>query len=150
MYGWWRTMSIAEGQKPKVSWYLIRRVLGYARPYWLKITLVLFTILLSSLLGLVTPQLFKQLLDNAIPNRDVHLLDMLALGIIAIPLINGGIAILQRQLNSSIGEGVIYELRVALFAHLQQMSLRFFTNTKTGELMSRLNNDVVGAQSAIS
>lgn len=147
---YWRHMSIAEGEKPHVSWHLIRRVLGYAKPYRLKIVLVLLTILTSSLLGLVTPRLFQQLLDDAIPHRNVQLLDMLALGIIAIPLINGGIAVLQRQLNSSIGEGVIYELRVALFAHLQQMSLRFFTNTKTGELMSRLNNDVVGAQSAIS
>jgi ATP-binding cassette subfamily B protein len=143
-------MSIAEGEKPHVSWHLIRRVLGYAKPYRLKIVLVLLTILTSSLLGLLTPRLFQQLLDEAIPHQNVQLLDLLAVGIIAIPLINGGIAVLQRQLNSSIGEGVIYELRVALFAHLQQMSLRFFTNTKTGELMSRLNNDVVGAQSAIS
>ncbi len=150
MYGMWRHMSIAEGEKPHVSWYLIRRVLSYAKPYRLKIILVLVTILMTSLLGLVTPALFKQLIDDAIPNKNVRLLDLLALGIIAIPLFNGGIAILQRQLNSSIGEGVIYELRLALFTHLQQMSLRFFTHTKTGELMSRLNNDVVGAQSAIS
>src|SRR5919198_580309 len=56
----------------------------------------------------------------------------------------------EHRLNASIGEGVIYDLRVALYAHLQRMSLRFFTHTKTGELMSRLNNDVVGAQNAIS
>ena len=67
-----------------------------------------------------------------------------------IPVLSGGIRIIQRKLNVSIGEGVIYDLRVALYHHLQQMSLRFFTNTRTGELMSRLNNDVVGAQNAIS
>ena len=67
-----------------------------------------------------------------------------------IPIISGGIRIWQRKLNVAIGEGVIYDLRVSLYQHLQQMSLRFFTNTKTGELMSRLNNDVVGAQNAIS
>src|SRR5579859_623360 len=150
MYGsWWRTIGSGD-QKPKISWRLIRRVLGYARPYRFKIVLVLLTILISSLLGLVTPLLFKSLIDNALQQHNVTLLDMLALGIIAIPLVNGAISILQRYLNSSIGEGVIYELRVGLFTHLQRMSMRFFTNTKTGELMSRLNNDVVGAQSAIS
>ena len=72
------------------------------------------------------------------------------LALVLIPILSGGIRIIQRKLNAAIGEGVIYDLRVALYHHLQQMSLRFFTNTKTGELMSRLNNDVVGAQNAIS
>src|SRR5450432_3489817 len=139
-----------EDEKPKVSWQLIRRVLGYARPHRTKIILVLFTILSTSLLGLVTPLLFGKLIDDALPNKNVRLLDALAFGIIAIPLFNGAIAVLQRYLNASIGENVILELRIALFAHLQHMSMRFFTNTKTGELMSRLNNDVVGAQTAIS
>ena len=75
---------------------------------------------------------------------------MLALALLIVPILNGGIGVIQRQLNSVVGEGVIFDLRVALFARLQRMSLRFFTNTKVGELMSRLNNDVVGAQNAIS
>jgi ATP-binding cassette subfamily B protein len=149
--GWWTYLHYDEKRdKPRVTWDLIRRVLSYARPYRLKIGIVLATIILSSLLGLVTPLLFRSLIDNALPNKDVRLLDALALGIVAIPVLNGVIAVFQRFLNASIGEGVIYELRVAIFAHLQRMSIRFFTNTKTGELMSRLNNDVVGAQSAIS
>ncbi len=149
--GWWAYIGYDEKRdRPQVSWRLIRRVLGYARPYRLKIVLVLVTIIGSSLLGLVTPLLFRKLIDDAIPNKNVQLLDVLALGIVLIPILNGGIAVVQRYLNASIGEGVIYELRVALFAHLQRMSLRFFTHTKTGELMSRLNNDVVGAQTAIS
>ena len=67
-----------------------------------------------------------------------------------IPAVNGGINVLLRRLTSRIGEGVIYDLRVSLYSALQRMSLRFFTNTKVGELMSRLNNDVIGAQNAIS
>ncbi len=150
MYGgWWRHANVGD-EKPKVSWRLIQRVLGYAKPHRLQIILVLITILSSSLLGLVTPLLFRKLIDDALPNKNVQLLDLLALGIIAIPLFNGVIAVLQRYLNATIGENVILELRIALFAHLQHMSMRFFTNTKTGELMSRLNNDVVGAQTAIS
>ena len=75
---------------------------------------------------------------------------LLALALLFIPAFNGLVNVFQRQLNARVGEGVVYDLRVALFAHLQRMSLRFFTNTKVGELMSRLNNDVVGAQNAIS
>src|SRR4029078_12941987 len=67
-----------------------------------------------------------------------------------IPLVTGLLGVVQRYLNSAIGEGGIYDLRVALFSHMQSMSLRFFTNTKAGELMSRLNNDVGGAQRAIT
>jgi ATP-binding cassette, subfamily B, bacterial len=149
--GWWTYIGYDEKtDKPQVTWSLIRRVLGYARPYRVKIALVLLLILISSVLGLVSPLLIKQLLDTAVPNKDVRLLDLLALGLILIPIVNAMLGVVQRYLNATIGEGVIYELRVALFAHLQRMSLRFFTNTKTGELMSRLNNDVVGAQSAVS
>jgi ATP-binding cassette subfamily B protein len=74
----------------------------------------------------------------------------LIFGLLAIPLFTGGLNVLQRQLNARVGEGVVYDLRSALFSHLQRMSLSFFTHTKVGELMSRLNNDVVGAQNAIS
>jgi ATP-binding cassette, subfamily B, bacterial len=150
MYGWWRHMSVGENEKPQISWQLIKRVLYYAKPHRLRIILVLISIIASTLLGLVSPLLFGQLIDVALPQKNVGLLDLLALGIVIIPLLTGLISVFQRQLNAAIGEGVIFELRVALFAHLQRMSLRFFTNTKTGELMSRLNNDVVGAQTAIS
>ena len=75
---------------------------------------------------------------------------LLAVALLFVPILNGGISVIQRRLNAQVGEGVIYDLRVALFGKLQRMCLRFFTNTKVGELMSRLNNDVVGAQNAIS
>ncbi|MFQ5473481.1 MAG: ABC transporter ATP-binding protein, partial [Dehalococcoidia bacterium] len=73
-----------------------------------------------------------------------------ALGMVAIPTLNGLLGVAQRYLSSSVGEGVIYDLRNSLFVHLQRMSLRFFTHTKTGELMSRLNSDVIGAQQAVT
>jgi ATP-binding cassette subfamily B protein len=85
-----------------------------------------------------------------INRRDVARLNWLALGMITIPIVNGIIGVWQRQLNASIGEGVIYDLRRELYSRLQRMSMRFFTQTRTGELMSRLNNDVIGAQRAIS
>jgi len=108
------------------------------------------TILAITLLGLVPPLLYRDLIDHALPSRDFGRLNLLALGMIAIPLVSGVVGVFQRYLSSSIGEGIIYDLRRALFEHMQRMSLRFFTNTKTGELMSRLNNDVVGSQQAIT
>jgi ATP-binding cassette subfamily B protein len=99
---------------------------------------------------LLSPLLIRSLIDTAIPQQNIFLLNLLALGMVAIPILSGIIGVLQRQLNSWVGEGVIFDLRCALYAHMQRMSLRFFTQTRTGELMSRLNNDVVGAQQAVS
>ena len=150
--GWWNYMRTTEtdGVQSRVTRDLLIRVLGYARPYRAQIYILLITIMLTTGLGLLTPLIFRDLIDNAIFNGDTQRLNILALGLVAIPIVSGGIRVLQRKVNSNIGEGVIYDLRVSLYDHLQKMSLRFFTNTKTGELMSRLNNDVVGAQRAIS
>jgi ATP-binding cassette, subfamily B, bacterial len=139
-----------ERDQPKVTRELIARVGEFARPYRYQVIGLLITILLISGITLISPLLYRDLIDNAIPNGDLTRLNWLALGMIGVPIINGIIGVWQRQLNSRIGEGVIYDLRRSLYAHLQRMSLRFFTQTRTGELMSRLNNDVIGAQRAIS
>ncbi|MFC1997223.1 ABC transporter ATP-binding protein [Chloroflexota bacterium] len=139
-----------EKDKPKISRDLLLRIWAFAQPYWLSILGLLATILVISGLSLISPLLYRNLIDYAIPSGDITRLNWLALGMVAIPIINGVIGVWQRRLNSKIGEGVIYDLRCALYAHLQRMSLRFFTQTRTGELMSRLNNDVIGAQRAIS
>jgi ATP-binding cassette subfamily B protein len=75
---------------------------------------------------------------------------LLGLGMVAVPLVNGVVGVVQRRSSAKMGEGIIYDLRRQLFDHLQHMSLGFFTNTKTGELMSRLNSDVIGAQQAVT
>lgn len=137
-------------QKPKLTRQLLLRVLAYARPYWGQIAGMLVMILLSTGLALISPLIFRSMIDQVLPSKDLHRLLLLALALLVLPILNGGIAVFQRRWNAAVGEGVIYDLRVALFARLQRMSLRFFTNTKVGELMSRLNNDVVGAQDAIS
>ena len=148
--GWFRYMHGFDAGKPKVTRSLLLRVLAYAKPYRMHIISMLGTILLTTGLSLLNPLIFREIIDGALANKDLDQLHVLALALVMIPILSGGISIIQRKLNVSIGEGVIYDLRVALYHHLQLMSLRFFTNTKTGELMSRLNNDVVGAQNAIS
>jgi ATP-binding cassette subfamily B protein len=147
--GWWGFLS-ASGERPKVTWPLLRRVLTYARPYRWKIFAMLAMILFNTGLTLLTPLILRTLIDQTLPQKDINQLVLLATALLIIPALGGAIAVVQRRLNVSVGEGVIYDLRVALYSRLQRMSLRFFTNTRVGELMSRLNNDVVGAQNAIS
>ena len=147
--GWFGYLSSTD-QKPKVTWSLLKRVLRYSSAYRWMIAGMLLLILISSFLGLVTPLIMRDLIDVTIPSGDLKRLVLLSGALLLVPILNGGINVIQRRLNVRVGEGVIYDLRLALFTHLQRMSLRFFTNTKVGELMSRLNNDVVGAQNAIS
>ena len=147
--GWWRYLSSSDEQ-PKVTRELLKRVLGYARPYRWQIVGMLVMILINTGLTLLTPLILRQLIDKTIPGKNINQLVLLALALLFIPAVGGVINVFQRRLNSFVGEGTIYDLRVALYSHLQRMSLRFFTNTRVGELMSRLNNDVVGAQNAIS
>ena len=150
MHGGWYQYMRSGDQKPKVTKELLLRVLNYAKPYWWHISGMLVTILLSAALTLVSPLIFRQMIDTVLPSKNLNQLTILAVALLLVPIFNGGIGVIQRRLNSAVGEGVIYDLRSSLFSRLQRMSLRFFTNTKTGELMSRLNSDVVGAQNAIS
>lgn len=147
--GWFMYMRSGD-EKPTVTRDLLLRVLSYAQGYWWHIGGMLVTILLTTGLSLLTPLIFRNMIDEVIPAKDTQRLIWLGVALLAIPAVEGGINVIQRRLNATVGEGVIYDLRSSLFARLQRMSLRFFTNTKVGELMSRLNNDVVGAQNAIS
>ena len=152
----WRYMhGDMEDKKISLSRNLVLRVLNYARPYKWRIATMLGMILVTTLLGLLTPLIFRDLIDNVLTETGAAAgsrsrLNMLALAMVLIPIVSGVIRVFQRRINAAVGEGVIYDLRIALYHHLQRMSLRFFTNTQTGELMSRMNNDVVGAQNAIS
>jgi ATP-binding cassette subfamily B protein len=150
--GGWRSYIRYDEEKdrPHVNRALLLRVIWTARPYWGQALLMLAAILVVSLLGLIPPLLVRELIDVALPEGNVSLLNRLALAMIAVSLLSGFIGVGQRYLGANIGEGLIAHLRQALYAHMQRMSLRFFTHTKTGELMSRLNNDVVGAQRAVT
>ena len=149
--GWWSYISYDEQQdRPQVSRSLLLRVARTARPYWGPALAMLGLILLISLIGLIPPLLIRDFIDRALPQKDVTRLNWLALGMIAVPLFSGLLGVGQRYLGARIGEQLIADLRQALYAHMQRMSLRFFTHTKTGELMSRLNNDVVDSQRAVT
>ena len=140
----------APDEKPQITWGLMKRVWKYAVPYRWWIIGMLFMTLAATGLGLLTPLILRELIDRTLPARDLHRLLWLTAALVSIPLLTASLNVLLRQFNARVGEGVTYDLRVDLFSYLQRMSLGFFTNTKIGELMSRLNNDVVGAQSAVS
>jgi len=148
--GGWFSYLGSTGEKPKVTLGLLQRVMGYSKPYRWQLVSMLVLILFSTGLTLLTPLILRDLIDKTIPSGDLSRLILLAISLLLIPVVGGAFGVVQRRLNAMVGEGVIYDLRVALYARLQRMSLHFFTNTKLGELMSRLNNDVVGAQNAIS
>jgi ATP-binding cassette subfamily B protein len=149
--GWWALVSQDESKgKPTVDRALLRRVYGYARPYLGWIVLVLLIILVTSLIQLIPPLLYRDLFDNVIPNKDFSRLVWLTVGMVGIPITASFIDVAQRYFSAKLGEGVIHDLRQGLYEHLQNMSLRFFTHTRRGEIVSRLNSDVVGAQSAVT
>jgi ATP-binding cassette, subfamily B, bacterial len=128
----------------------LRRAWRFARPYRSMIVLFLVTIVAAALIELVAPFAFRRILDHSIPQRDRHGITLLASVVVAAALVDAGFAIVQRWCSARIGEGLIYDLRVALFSKVQRMPVAFFTRTQTGALTSRLNNDVVGAQTAVT
>lgn len=128
----------------------MRRVWAFAGPYRTSIFGFLATILLSALLALVAPFVFRSIIDDAIPNGDRPQIWWLAGLAVAAAVAEAILAIVQRWYSARIGEGLIYDMRVALFDKVQRMPVAFFTRTQTGSLISRLNNDVIGAQSAVT
>ncbi len=147
---WFAFVQASDKNKPTVTRDLLKRVWTFALPYRQKVIGLFVTIAIISGLTAVPPLLFRDLIDNTLPNGNGTRLNWLALGMVAVPVINGLVGVLQRNWSAQVGEGIICDLRRALYDHMQRMSLRFFTATRTGELMSRLNNDVVGAQQAVT
>jgi ATP-binding cassette subfamily B protein len=129
---------------------VMRRVITYVRPYMRPLVAFVVAVILGSIATAVTPLLLKVLIDEAIPHKDRHLVMLVALGAVGLALFNAVLSLAQRYYSARIGEGLIYDLRVKLFDHVQRMPIAFFTRTQTGALQSRLNNDVVGAQQAVT
>ncbi|MGQ0832926.1 MAG: ABC transporter ATP-binding protein [Microthrixaceae bacterium] len=139
-----------EVEGARLSRSVLARVWRFARPYRPLIGGFVAIIVGSSLISLAPPLLFRQILDDAIPQHDRALLHVLAALIVGAALADAGLALAERYLSSRIGEGVIYDLRVSLFDRVQRMPMSFFTRAQTGALTSRLNNDVMGAQRAVT
>jgi ATP-binding cassette subfamily B protein len=134
----------------KLSRGVVRRVWGFARAYRLHMFAFLGTIGLLALLAVIPPLLVRTLINDAIPGRSLRLIDLIGLAAIGVALANAALSLIQRWFSARIGEGLIFDLRTALYDHVQRQPLAFFTHSQTGALISRMNNDVVGAQRALT
>jgi len=128
----------------------VRRVVAFARPHRRLITGFLAVTVIDAGLVVVTPLLTKRVVDDGILEGDLSVVVWLAVVMAAVALVDAGIGVASGLLSSRIGEGLIFDLRTQVFAHVQRQSLAFFTRTQTGALVSRLNNDVIGAQRAFT
>jgi ATP-binding cassette subfamily B protein len=128
----------------------VRRVVGFAKPHRRPIGFFLVLTVIDAALVVVTPLIVKHIVDDGILKQDTALVVTFALIAAAVAVLDAGLALGMGWLSSRIGEGLIYDLRTSVFAHVQRMSLAFFTRTQTGALVSRLNNDVIGAQRAFT
>src|SRR6478752_1952946 len=129
---------------------LVRRVWSFAHEYRSRVFGFLFVVVVTAFLSLAPPLLIRAIFDEAIPHKDDHQVTVLAGLMIAIAFAIAAIGMVERWLSATIGEGLIYDLRSALFDHVQRQPIAFFTRTQTGALVSRLNNDVIGAQRAVT
>src|SRR5919109_1296458 len=135
---------------PAVRRANLRRVAILFKPYRWRLAAVLALIFLSALLGIVAPFLVRDIFDVALPEDDDRLLTILVLGLIAIAVVTGILGVGQTWLSNVVGQRVMHDLRAAVYRHLQTLSLAFFTRTRTGEIQSRIANDIGGVERVVT
>ena len=135
---------------PAVRRAYLRRIVALFQPYRLRLAGVLGLILFSSLLGSIPAFLIKEVFDVALPEGDLQLLNLLVAGMVAIAIVTGALGVVQTLLSNQVGQRVMHDLRTAVYKHLQRLSLAFFTRTRTGEVQSRLANDIGGVQEVVT
>ena len=153
MHGVWglRRLGDIDGVGARgIDRKVVRRAWGLTHPYRRRLGAFIGLIVVGATLGALPPQLIKIAVETAIPGEDRGQLTMIFFGMLAIGLGMAIVSMFERWLSSTIGEGFIHDLRVMLYEHVQRMPLAFFTRTQTGALITRLNNDVVGAQRALT
>jgi ATP-binding cassette subfamily B protein len=128
----------------------IKRIISYGRPYKSQITIFLITVVIEALLVVSSPLLLRELIDKGVIPKDAGLVTKLALAVGLLAVVDAFFNIFGRWYSARIGEGLIYDLRSQVFAHIQRQSIAFFTRTQTGALISRINSDVMGAQQAFT
>jgi ATP-binding cassette subfamily B protein len=128
----------------------LRRISGFLTPYWRRLVLIIVTVAVTSLLGLAPPLLIRSIIDDAIGQGDNNLLLLLSLGLVGAVVLSGLVGVLRSFLNTVVSQRIMYDLKLWMFSRLQSLSLRFFTEARTGELMSRLTSDIAGIDTVIS
>ncbi|HET6969066.1 MAG TPA: ABC transporter ATP-binding protein [Ornithinibacter sp.] len=153
MQGWQALHSLtrdASVKERRLSPGTTRRVLAYARPYKVQIAWFLALVVVESLLVVATPLLLKSLIDDGIYPKDSAVVVRLSLMVAALAVVSGALTLVERWFSARIGEGLIYDLRTEVFSHVLRQPVAFFTRAQTGSLVTRLGNDVIGAQQAFT
>lgn len=128
----------------------LRRIVGFAAPYKLSLSLFLITVVIDAVLVIASPLLLKKLIDEGVIPGNATLVTKLAFAVAVIAILDAVFSMIGRWFSARIGEGLIFDLRRMVFEHIQKQSIAFFTRTQTGALISRLNSDVIGAQQAFT
>ncbi|MGZ6362184.1 MAG: ABC transporter transmembrane domain-containing protein, partial [Ktedonobacterales bacterium] len=145
-----RADAMMEQPARKADARTVRRVAGAFKPYKGQVAIVLLAIVVVGVLGIVNPYMLKLIISRAIPHQDFGLLAVLVGIMFITPILSSLIGVGQTYLNTQIGQRVMRDLRNNLYGHLQRMPLKFFTDTRTGEIQSRLSNDVGGVQTVVT
>src|SRR5215217_5809858 len=128
----------------------LKRIRALFRPYRARLSTVLALIFVSAGLGMLSPFLLREVLDDAIPSKDTTLLTWLVGGMIGVAVATGALSVVQTYLSNTVGQSVMHDLRAQVYRHLQKLSLAFFTRTRTGEVQSRIANDIGGVDNVVT
>lgn len=145
----WSTMR-SDKSNDGISKDTLRRTIRFAKPYSRKLLVFVILSVFSAALAVATPVLAGQVIDAIVAKSAIQAVINLSLLIALVAVLDAGLSLVLRWISANLGEGVILDLRTAVFDHVQRMPIAFFTRTRTGALVSRLNNDVIGAQQAFS
>ena len=153
MGGWGLMRSLRRDEsirQHRLTAGIARRIAGFARPYRGALAVFLLLIVVDAVVGAANPLIYRAIIDDGILSRNVNLVIVLAGAVAALAVVDAVLGLAQRWISARVGEGLIFDMRTKVFAHINDMPISFFTRTQTGALITRLNNDVLGAQQAFT
>jgi ATP-binding cassette subfamily B protein len=142
--------SVTAAEKAQAHAVSLRRIGLLFRPYRWSLALVIVIIALSSVVGLASPFLLRAIIDTALPSKNLHLLVWLVVGMVAVAALTSAFSVIQTWISTKVGQQIMHNLRTGVFGHLQRQSIDFFTRTRTGEVQSRITNDIGGMESVVT
>src|SRR6202049_4475342 len=153
MGGWglMRSLRGAESvRQHRLTAGIVRRIVGFARPYRGALAVFLVVIIIDAIVGAINPLIYRAIIDHGILGPNVNPVAVPAGAVAGLAIFDAVLGLAQRWISARVGEGLIFDMRTKVFAHINEMPISFFTRTQTGALISRLNNDVMGAQQAFT
>ncbi|MGO9505619.1 MAG: ABC transporter ATP-binding protein [Streptosporangiaceae bacterium] len=142
--------TVTAAEKAQAREVSLRRIGRLFAPYRWQLAIVIAIIAASSVIGVASPFLLRAVIDTALPDRNVRLLALLVAGMIAIAAVSSAFGVIQTWISTKVGQHIMHGLRTSIFAHLQRQSVAFFTRTRTGEVQSRITNDIGGMESVVT